>query len=56
MRRYYDSLFKMQLTGDQASFVVKLQDKVDVPPPYYEHLIHNEIENCMREKENEKVM
>ncbi len=45
----------MQLTGDQANFLVKLQDKVKVPAAYYEQMIHSEIENCMKEKENEKV-
>ena len=41
----------MPLTAELANFVIKLQDKVEVPVPYYEHLIQNGIENCMKERE-----
>ena len=40
----------MQLIGDHANFVLKLQETTDVPTLYYEYLIHNGIENCMKEK------
>ena len=51
LHSYYNALFKMPLTAELANFVIKLQDKVEVPVPYYEHLIQNGIENCMKERE-----
>ena len=51
---YYQALFKMQLNRELANFIIKLQDILEIPLEYYESFIYCGIENCMKEKDNDK--
>ncbi len=51
---YYQALLKLPLNTELASFIARLQDSLEVPVLFYEAFVNLGIENCMKEKDNEK--